>query len=419
MSPSSKDTSADALALRITVVEPPPEIRWALQLGRDALVQPAARTKTRIAFDFTVEVVAGDSPSAFRLRGPAVQGKPGARFVYLCIGAYAGQAGVPGWRAKISLEGITRKLIEAAKAKRSGRLEARFAGTAKHGGPACASVPLLGSVGVSSERQHMFDWLKWKGSRDQLPEYAAIRKRPNRDMPLELKASEAGETLVAQGEAMRRALRAPPGRPKDDSSLFMVLIPARQAGFVTFPLPDQSMCLPVFSSFFRAADYKRTVLANGPPAAYRIKPEQFVAMLRRLRELGINQFTLDRCPRCSVAVVIGSTSVKTADDAMAIWSGARAADLVRLEMYLGHARLFAQADNLEVAREVALETVAHVSPDDPRVHLLLGQIAVALGDRQMLREAKAHLRFLKHDSWEQRLDESVRSGTPDFATDED
>jgi len=118
------------LGLRITVVDPPPGIAYALQLGRADLVKPTATTKTQIWFDFTVEVVAG------RLRGPAVQGKPGARFVYIGIGSYAGQPG-PGWRAKVSLESITPELLEAK------RLEARFAGTGKNGAPACATVPLL------------------------------------------------------------------------------------------------------------------------------------------------------------------------------------------------------------------------------------------------------------------------------------
>jgi len=75
----------------------------------------------------------------------AVQGRPGERFVYLCIGAYAGQVGAPaGWRAKISLEGITRTLLDDVRAKPSGVLEARFAGTAADGGPSRASVRLLG-----------------------------------------------------------------------------------------------------------------------------------------------------------------------------------------------------------------------------------------------------------------------------------
>ena len=124
MPASRKHDSANTLGLRITVLDPPPGIQWALQLGRDELVEPSAATRTRITFDFAVEVVDGDSPGGFRLRGPAVQGKPGARFVYLGIGSYAGQVGASGWRAKISLEGITRKLIDAAQAKRSGVLEA-------------------------------------------------------------------------------------------------------------------------------------------------------------------------------------------------------------------------------------------------------------------------------------------------------
>ena len=142
---SAKKTAAEALALRITVVDPPPNIAWALQLGRDELVEPTARTGTRISFDFLVEVVGGHATGAVRLRGPAVQGRPGERFVYLCVGSYAGQVGAPAsGRAKISLEGITAKLLATVKAKHAGVLEAQFEGTARDGGPSRASVPLLG-----------------------------------------------------------------------------------------------------------------------------------------------------------------------------------------------------------------------------------------------------------------------------------
>jgi len=142
--PVPKKTSAEALLLRITVVDPPPNILWALQLGRDKVVKPTLNTRDRISFDFTVDVVEDSSSAGFRLRGPAVQGRPGERFVYLRIGAYADQVGASaGWRAKIGLEGISHKLVLAVKAKRSGVLEVEFAATAPKGGPACATVPLL------------------------------------------------------------------------------------------------------------------------------------------------------------------------------------------------------------------------------------------------------------------------------------
>ena len=144
--PVPKKTLAETLSLRITVVDPPPNILWALQLGRDEVVKPTVNAKNRISFDFTVDMVEDSSSAGFRLRGPAVQGRPGERFVYLRMGAYAGQVGAPaGWRAKIGLEGISHKLILAVKEKRSGVLEVEFAGTGPKGGPACATVPLLGA----------------------------------------------------------------------------------------------------------------------------------------------------------------------------------------------------------------------------------------------------------------------------------
>ena len=71
--PVNKKNTIETLPLRITVVDPPPNIIWALQLGQDEQVKPTSNTKSRISFDFTVDVVEDSSPAGFRLRGPAVR----------------------------------------------------------------------------------------------------------------------------------------------------------------------------------------------------------------------------------------------------------------------------------------------------------------------------------------------------------
>jgi hypothetical protein len=142
----NKQNPPATLPLRIIVVDPPPGILWALQLGQEEIVKPSATSQRRVCFEFAVEVVTDSSARRFRLRGPAVQGPAGKRFVYLRMGAYAGQVGATaGWRAKIGLEGISRELIDKLKEKRAGVLEVQFAGTSPKGGPACATVPLLGT----------------------------------------------------------------------------------------------------------------------------------------------------------------------------------------------------------------------------------------------------------------------------------
>jgi hypothetical protein len=130
----------------VTLLDPPAGVSWALQVGRGELVAPTSAAPSRVSLDFTVEVKEGTGAAPFRLAGPAVQGRPGQRFVYINSGLYAGQPGaLAGWRAKVPLEGITRQLIDAATTGRPRTLEAQLAGTARNGAPAHATVPLLGT----------------------------------------------------------------------------------------------------------------------------------------------------------------------------------------------------------------------------------------------------------------------------------
>jgi hypothetical protein len=132
-------------ALRVVIVDPFPGVALALQRGKAgsaALIAPSSISVDAVAFDFTVVAAPAKSGPSPRLLGPFVQGPPDGRFVYVCIGRYAGDAASP-WsrRAKIPLTGLTWPLIEGLKA--GGRLEARVAGRARDGGPACASLSLL------------------------------------------------------------------------------------------------------------------------------------------------------------------------------------------------------------------------------------------------------------------------------------
>jgi len=144
--PSTPAPIVDAplrIKLRIVVVSPPAGARWALQLGKADLVPPIRADERAVVFETQVEAIAGSKAEPFRLRGAAVQGRPGERFLYVNSGTYAGdRTSNSGRRAKVPLLGVSEILAKAA-ALKGDQFECRFSGTAKDGGPACASISLL------------------------------------------------------------------------------------------------------------------------------------------------------------------------------------------------------------------------------------------------------------------------------------
>jgi len=262
----------------------------------------------------------------------------------------------------------------------------------------------------------MLDWLTRTKNRKELPEYSALRSTPTRGLPPDLAEAEGSESFAISRENFERELRKLPRRPLEDEPLFMELLEADGSGVVTIILPDHSgQCLPVFSTPFRAFDYVQTLLASGPSVRYlSSSPLELVQMLHDIEAIGVKTLALDRCPRCSIFTTTGTCSLKTSDDLIGLWSIFKATQLARENLYLSYALESARARRIEIARDVALETVGHVDLEDPRPHLLLAQLAVKLKDRQLLREAKAFLQFLKLDRWERKLEQVVQSGAPDF-----
>jgi hypothetical protein len=133
------------LPIRIVVEDPVPGLAIALQRGKAAnatLVPPSSRSRDAVVFDLEVTVDGRLADGRPRLLGPCVQGPPEARFVYLPLGRYAGQADSP-WagRVKVPLGDIGGDQIEALTP--GARLAARIMGQSPKGGPALASTRLL------------------------------------------------------------------------------------------------------------------------------------------------------------------------------------------------------------------------------------------------------------------------------------
>lgn len=136
------ETKDREITLRVTVVDPPPDVLFALQRQRSELHQPTRSKGEPISFDFTIR--ARSTESGLNLLGPFTQGPPADRFVYVNSGTYAGDAG-SCWsrRAKVPLTGITQALVRRLDRASGSLLEARIPGVAKDGGPVCARVVLL------------------------------------------------------------------------------------------------------------------------------------------------------------------------------------------------------------------------------------------------------------------------------------
>jgi hypothetical protein len=143
------------LAFRIILQKPPDGVDFAVQKGKGnnyETVQTQRSGSSDLCFEFTARAVPGAKTADPNLLGPFVQGPAGARFVYLDIGAAAGQID-SNWsrRLKIPLIGITDEITKRVENDPNLILETQVPGTGKDGGPNCATVkPFAGWKLVSS-----------------------------------------------------------------------------------------------------------------------------------------------------------------------------------------------------------------------------------------------------------------------------
>jgi len=132
------------LHLQIVLLSPPTGVDFGLQKGSGSSYQVVDLKRSAtgdLQFELTIEVkddIAKDEPD---FKGPFVQGPKLGRFIYINIGQNAGQVdSVWSRRLKIPLTGITQAIIKQAETITGAFLQTRVPGTAKDGGPNCATV---------------------------------------------------------------------------------------------------------------------------------------------------------------------------------------------------------------------------------------------------------------------------------------
>jgi len=144
------------LTFRIVLEKPPPGVDFGLQKGAGSnyeTIQIQRSGTMDLLFEFNLRVK-NNNGSLPVFSGPFVQGKPGAKFIYLDIGTCAGQLDT-AWsrRLKIPLTGITLDILKRLPAGSPAVLEARVRGTGKDGGPTCGTIKPFNGWSVATDKK--------------------------------------------------------------------------------------------------------------------------------------------------------------------------------------------------------------------------------------------------------------------------
>lgn len=124
------------LTLRIVLADPPPGVAFSKQDAKNHPVDPV-RASGDLSFDIPITLT--PTPDGLRPGGGFVRADGRGRFVYIASGRAAGDC-LTDWqrRLKVYLNDLPQDVATGDV------LQATIAGRAKDGGPACATVPLLG-----------------------------------------------------------------------------------------------------------------------------------------------------------------------------------------------------------------------------------------------------------------------------------
>ena len=252
----------------------------------------------------------------------------------------------------------------------------------------------------------------------ELPTYRALAWAATRALPDDLLRGE-DEARAATGDRRLEQIESLPRRPADDDPLYTGLVTGTppRIGFATAQAAD-GPCWLMFTTPLRAAHYRDQVptTTTREVGYLALTAIEFVRAMTCARRAGVQRFVVDPCAFCPHGLAVAGHDMRRPHDAIAIWSISRAQIELRTHVFMTYALGKARATRFEEARDVALSAVAHVTAEEPQLHLLLGHLGVALGARSLVREARTCLEFLGRDALAAALADAQRDRAPDFST---
>lgn len=249
----------------------------------------------------------------------------------------------------------------------------------------------------------------------EIPRYTRLDRERVHPVIAAVTAEERSPEFQRRFAREADELMASAGRPQLDCG-FLAGLQTKEGGTITWPMPQTAgQCLLLFTGPVRTGDYIVTQMRSGPAVNVAVyTPDMLLHALTEFREAGVTHIGVDRCPRCGAFTAVSIRGIATHEPLLGMWAAAKAGERLRSELYLRHVVKAARDGDLDAARDTALQAFGHVVPDDPAVHLAIGKVAVALGDNQLLEEAKQFLRYLNRMEQLEMLEQLAAIGHVDF-----